>query len=80
MISPKTGDGRDKKGGSGVYRPREGSDPRTSSSERKDTQERQKIHGGKGSKHEGSAAIKARQHAGEYETRESFNGVCSICV
>ncbi|XP_071380763.1 roundabout homolog 1 [Centroberyx affinis] len=65
VISPKGSEGRDKRGGSGGYRPREGSDPRTSSSERRDAQERQKAaHGGKGSKHEGSTANKARQHPG----------------
>ncbi|XP_042342142.1 roundabout homolog 1 isoform X3 [Plectropomus leopardus] len=66
VISPKAGEaGRDKRGGTGGYRPREGSDTRTSSSERKDAQERQKTaHGGKGNKHEGSTASKARQHAG----------------
>ncbi|TMS07520.1 Roundabout-like protein 1, partial [Larimichthys crocea] len=65
VISPKAGEGRDKRGGTGSYRPREGSDPRTGSSERKDAQERQKTaHGGKGNKHEGSSANKARQHAG----------------
>ncbi|KAK2846788.1 hypothetical protein Q5P01_009787 [Channa striata] len=63
VISPKAGEGRDKRGGTGGYRTREGSDPRTSSSERKDAQERQKTaHGGKGNKHEGSTANKARQH------------------
>lgn len=78
MISPKAGEGRDKRGGTGVYRPREGSDPRTSSSERKDAQDRQKTaHGGRGNKHEGSTAIKARQHAGKYKVRESLNVVCS---
>uniref|UniRef100_A0AAQ5XXH5 Roundabout, axon guidance receptor, homolog 1 (Drosophila) n=1 Tax=Amphiprion ocellaris TaxID=80972 RepID=A0AAQ5XXH5_AMPOC len=65
VISPKAGEGRDKRGGTGGYRPREGSDTRTSSSERKDAQDRQKTaHGGKGNKHEGSTANKARQHAG----------------
>uniref|UniRef100_A0A8C4EI29 Roundabout, axon guidance receptor, homolog 1 (Drosophila) n=1 Tax=Dicentrarchus labrax TaxID=13489 RepID=A0A8C4EI29_DICLA len=65
VISPKAGEGRDKRGGTGSYRPREGSDPRTSSSERKDAQDRQKTaHGGKGNKHESSTANKARQHAG----------------
>uniref|UniRef100_A0A3Q3EDZ7 Roundabout, axon guidance receptor, homolog 1 (Drosophila) n=1 Tax=Labrus bergylta TaxID=56723 RepID=A0A3Q3EDZ7_9LABR len=65
VVSPKTGEGRDKRGGTGSYRPRDGSDTRTSSSERKDAQERQKTaHGGKGNKHEGSMANKARQHAG----------------
>uniref|UniRef100_A0A667WFS5 Roundabout guidance receptor 1 n=1 Tax=Myripristis murdjan TaxID=586833 RepID=A0A667WFS5_9TELE len=65
VISPKASEGRDKRGGSGGYRPREGSDPRTSSSERRDAQERQKTaHGGKGNKHEGSTANKARQHPG----------------
>uniref|UniRef100_A0A8C5GTM8 Roundabout 1 n=1 Tax=Gouania willdenowi TaxID=441366 RepID=A0A8C5GTM8_GOUWI len=62
VISPKTGEGRDKRGGMGGYRPREGSDTRTSSSERKDAQKTG--HGGKGNKHEGSTANKARQHAG----------------
>uniref|UniRef100_A0A8C5GTV1 Roundabout, axon guidance receptor, homolog 1 (Drosophila) n=1 Tax=Gouania willdenowi TaxID=441366 RepID=A0A8C5GTV1_GOUWI len=51
VISPKTGEGRDKRGGMGGYRPREGSDTRTSSSERKDAQKTG--HGGKGNKHEG---------------------------
>ncbi|KAM7412828.1 hypothetical protein PAMA_020286 [Pampus argenteus] len=65
VISPKAGEGRDKRGGTGGCRPREGSDPRTSSSERKEAQERQKTaHGGKGNKHEGITANKARQHAG----------------
>uniref|UniRef100_A0A3P9NRS9 Roundabout guidance receptor 1 n=1 Tax=Poecilia reticulata TaxID=8081 RepID=A0A3P9NRS9_POERE len=51
VISPKAGEGRDKRGGG--YRPQEGSDPRTSSSERKDAQDRQKTaHGGKGNKPE----------------------------
>ncbi|XP_029372602.1 roundabout homolog 1 isoform X4 [Echeneis naucrates] len=62
VVSPRAGEGRDKRGGTGGYRPREGSDPRTSSSERKDAQERQK--GEKGNRHEGSTAGKARQHAG----------------
>uniref|UniRef100_A0A3Q2Q7K6 Roundabout guidance receptor 1 n=1 Tax=Fundulus heteroclitus TaxID=8078 RepID=A0A3Q2Q7K6_FUNHE len=61
VISPKAGEGRDKRGGG--YRPQEGSDPRTSSSERKDAQDRQKTaHGGKGNKPESSAANKARQN------------------
>ncbi|XP_067362482.1 roundabout homolog 1 isoform X6 [Channa argus] len=65
VISPKAGEGRDKRGGIGGYRTREGSDPRTSSSERKDVQERQKTaHRGKGNKHEGSTANKAHQHTG----------------
>ncbi|KAM3875097.1 roundabout homolog 1 [Diretmus argenteus] len=65
VMSPKANEGRDKRGGSVGYRPREGSDPRTSSSERRDAQERQKTaHGGKGNKHEGSTASKARQHPG----------------
>ncbi|XP_068172990.1 roundabout homolog 1 isoform X2 [Antennarius striatus] len=64
VISPKPGEGRDKRGGAGSHRPREGSDPRTSSSERKEVQERQKTaHGGKGNKHGGSMTNKARQHA-----------------
>uniref|UniRef100_A0A8C9Y4U0 Roundabout guidance receptor 1 n=1 Tax=Sander lucioperca TaxID=283035 RepID=A0A8C9Y4U0_SANLU len=33
VISPKASEGRDKRGGTGGYRPREGSDPRTSSTE-----------------------------------------------
>lgn len=77
VISPKAGEGRDKKGGTGVYRPRDGSDHRTSSSERKDTQEKQRTtHGGKGNKHEGSAIIKARQHAGKEQVKKSLNTVC----
>lgn len=69
VISPKAGESRDKRGGTGVCRPREGSDTRTSSSERKDAQERQKALGGKGNKHEGTTATKARQHAGRHKTR-----------
>ncbi|XP_053728756.1 roundabout homolog 1 isoform X5 [Synchiropus splendidus] len=62
VISPKAGEGRDKRGGSGGYRQRDGSDTRNSSSERKDMQERQKnAHSAKGNKHDGS---KARQHGG----------------
>uniref|UniRef100_A0A8D2ZVE8 Roundabout, axon guidance receptor, homolog 1 (Drosophila) n=1 Tax=Scophthalmus maximus TaxID=52904 RepID=A0A8D2ZVE8_SCOMX len=65
VISPKAGEGRDRRGGTGGCRPREGSDPRTNSSERKDAQERQKTsHGEKGNRHEGSTASKARQYAG----------------
>ncbi|XP_040902044.1 roundabout homolog 1 isoform X2 [Toxotes jaculatrix] len=65
IISPKAGEGRDKRGGTGGYKPREGTDPRTSSSERKDAQERQKTaHGEKGNRHEGNTANKARHHAG----------------
>ncbi|XP_014857196.1 PREDICTED: roundabout homolog 1 isoform X4 [Poecilia mexicana] len=61
VISPKAGEGRDKRGGG--YRPQEGSDPRTSSSERKDAQDRQKTaHGGKGNKSESSTANKTRQN------------------
>ncbi|XP_054901445.1 roundabout homolog 1 isoform X4 [Poeciliopsis prolifica] len=61
VISPKAGESRDKRGGG--YRPQEGSDPRTSSSERKDAQDRQKTaHGGKGNKPESSTANKARQN------------------
>lgn len=69
VVSPKASESRDKRGGTGICRPREGSDTRTSSSERKDAQERQKAHGGKGNKHEGLTATKARQHAGTDETR-----------
>uniref|UniRef100_A0A673XMJ4 Roundabout guidance receptor 1 n=1 Tax=Salmo trutta TaxID=8032 RepID=A0A673XMJ4_SALTR len=55
VMSPKAGEGRDRRGGSGGgYRPREGSDPRTSSSERRETQDRQKNpRAGKGNKQEG---------------------------
>nr|XP_046245513.1 roundabout homolog 1 isoform X1 [Scatophagus argus]XP_046245514.1 roundabout homolog 1 isoform X1 [Scatophagus argus] len=64
VISPKACEGRDKRGGTGGYRPREGSDAKTSSSERRDAQERQKTsHGGKGNKHEGSTTNKTRQQA-----------------
>ncbi|XP_058490709.1 roundabout homolog 1 isoform X5 [Solea solea] len=64
VISPKAGEVRDRRGGTGGYKPRDGSDHRTSSSERKDAQERQKP-GEKGNRHEGSTANKARsQHAG----------------
>ncbi|KAM4743247.1 roundabout homolog 1 isoform 3-T3 [Anableps anableps] len=63
VTSPKAGEGRDKRGGG--YRPQEGSEPRTSSSERKDAQDRQKTaHGGKGNKPESSTANKARQNTG----------------
>lgn len=63
VISPKAGEGRDKRGGG--YRPQDSSEPRTSSSERKDAQDRQKTaHGGKGNKPESSTASKARPHAG----------------
>lgn len=66
VISPKAREGRDKRGGG--YRPREGSDPRTSSTERKDAQDRQKpAHGGKGIKPESSTA-KARQNTGSTTT------------
>ncbi|KAL0973421.1 hypothetical protein UPYG_G00203360 [Umbra pygmaea] len=68
IMSPKAGEGRDRRGGSGGgYRQREGSDPRTSSSERRENQERPKTsRGGKGnSKQEGgSAHTKARPHPG----------------
>ncbi|XP_013869567.1 roundabout homolog 1 isoform X4 [Austrofundulus limnaeus] len=63
VISPKAGEGRDKRGGG--YRPQDSSEPRTSSSERKDAQDRQKAaHGGKGNKPESSIINKTRQHAG----------------
>lgn len=72
VISPKAVEGRDKKGGGGAYRPREGSDHRTSSSERKDTQEKQRTTlGGKGNKHEAGGAIKIRQHAGDGSTQNN---------
>ncbi|XP_017271899.2 roundabout homolog 1 isoform X5 [Kryptolebias marmoratus] len=63
VISPKAGEGRDKRGGG--YRPQDSSEPRTSSSERKEAQDRQKsAHGGKGNKPESSTANKARHHTG----------------
>lgn len=83
VISPKAGEGRDKRGGTGSYRAREGSDPRTSSSERKDAQERQKTaHGGKGNKHEGSTANKARQHTGIPPNSLCMNGsmLCALLI
>ncbi|XP_061575646.1 roundabout homolog 1 isoform X6 [Cololabis saira] len=66
VISPKAAEGRDKRGGGmGGYRPQEASDARTSSSERRDAQERQKTAPAvKGSKHENSSANKPRQHPG----------------
>ncbi|XP_045070570.1 roundabout homolog 1 isoform X2 [Coregonus clupeaformis] len=82
MMSPKAGEGRDRRGGSvGGYRPREGSDPRTSSSERRETQDRQKIpRTGKGNKPEGSST-KAHQHPGPEDilpySRPSFPTVHS---
>lgn len=84
MMSPKAGEGRDRRGGSGGgYRPREGSDPRTSSSERRETQDRQKIpRAGKGNKQEGGST-KARQHPGtENMELVAFNlvVVCSCSV
>ncbi|XP_056140066.1 roundabout homolog 1 [Lampris incognitus] len=63
VMSPKASEGKDKRGGSGGYRTRDGSDTRTSSSERREAQERQKT-GGKGNKHDGSTVNKARQHPG----------------
>ncbi|KAJ8368422.1 hypothetical protein SKAU_G00084500 [Synaphobranchus kaupii] len=65
--------------GPGGCRPREGSDPRTSSSERREAQERHKTpRGGKGSKQEGG---KARQHPGSEDilpySRPSFPTVQS---
>ncbi|XP_046892062.1 roundabout homolog 1-like [Hypomesus transpacificus] len=80
LLSPKTGEARDRRGGSGGYRPREGSDPRTSSSERRDAQDRQKTpRGGKGNKHEGNHGNKARPHPGPEDilpySRPSFPSV-----
>ncbi|KAI1893573.1 hypothetical protein AGOR_G00125110 [Albula goreensis] len=67
VMSPKMGCAesrggeRDRRGGAGGCRPREGSDPRTSSSERREAQERLKNpRVGKGNKQEGS--MKSRQH------------------
>ncbi|XP_077578451.1 roundabout homolog 1 [Stigmatopora nigra] len=59
VVSPKSGDSRDKRGGVGAggYRVKEGSDPRNSSSERREAQERQKVHGSKGGQ-------RGRQQAG----------------
>ncbi|XP_052323959.1 roundabout homolog 1 isoform X2 [Oncorhynchus keta] len=82
MMSPKAGEGRDRRGDSGGgYRPREGSDPRTSSSERRETQDRQKIpRAGKGNKQEGGST-KARQQPGPEDilpySRPSFPTVHS---
>uniref|UniRef100_A0A8K9UBR9 Roundabout, axon guidance receptor, homolog 1 (Drosophila) n=1 Tax=Oncorhynchus mykiss TaxID=8022 RepID=A0A8K9UBR9_ONCMY len=82
VMSPKAGEGRDRRGGSGGgYRPREGSDPRTSSSERRETQDRQKNpRTGKGNKQEGGST-KARQHPGPEDilpySRPSFPTVHS---
>ncbi|XP_014070696.2 roundabout homolog 1 [Salmo salar] len=82
VMSPKAGEGRDRRGGSGGgYRPREGSDPRTSSSERRETQDRQKNpRAGKGNKQEGGST-KARQHPGPEDilpySRPSFPTVHS---
>lgn len=82
VISPKAGEGRDKRGGSGGYRPRDGSDPRTGSSERKEAQERQKsAHGEKGNRHEGSTASKARQHPGTRTfCKQRVNYLLSMCT
>nr|XP_057936065.1 roundabout homolog 1 isoform X1 [Doryrhamphus excisus] len=61
VVSPKGGRPG---GGAGSYRPKEGSDPRTSSSERKEAQERHKAPGAKGNKHDGGATgPKGRQQA-----------------
>ncbi|KAG7254920.1 hypothetical protein CRUP_007123 [Coryphaenoides rupestris] len=61
-MSPKAGDGRDtKRGGPAGYRPPRDQDPRTSSSERREAQERQKA-SGKGHKQESSS--KTRQYPG----------------
>uniref|UniRef100_A0A3B3D0N3 Roundabout, axon guidance receptor, homolog 1 (Drosophila) n=1 Tax=Oryzias melastigma TaxID=30732 RepID=A0A3B3D0N3_ORYME len=82
IISPKAGDVRDKRGGPGGYRLQESFDSRTSSSERKDGQDRQKSAlGGKGSKTEGGSGIKSRQHPGSEDilpySRPQFPGVNS---
>lgn len=77
VISPKAGEGRDKRGGG--YRPQDSSEPRTSSSERKDAQDRQKTaHGGKGNKPESSTASKARQHAGMRGTVQQHVSLFSL--
>ncbi|KAJ8392080.1 hypothetical protein AAFF_G00078860 [Aldrovandia affinis] len=74
------GEGRDRRGGAGGCRPRDGSDPRTSSSERREAQERHKPpRGGKGNKQEGGP--KTRQHPGSEDilpySRPSFPTVHS---
>ncbi|KAJ8280156.1 hypothetical protein GJAV_G00051180 [Gymnothorax javanicus] len=85
VVSPKMGCGDtrgesrgDRRAGTGGGRSRDGSDPRTSSAERREAQERQKNpRGGKGGKHEGSG--KARSHPGSEDilpySRPSFPAV-----
>uniref|UniRef100_A0A8C1LD81 Roundabout, axon guidance receptor, homolog 1 (Drosophila) n=1 Tax=Cyprinus carpio TaxID=7962 RepID=A0A8C1LD81_CYPCA len=75
-------DGKDKRTGSGGPRPRDGSDNRTSSSERREGQDLQKgQRTGKSSKQDASAGHKSRQHPGSEDilpySRPSFPAVHS---
>ncbi|XP_058655318.1 roundabout homolog 1 isoform X4 [Onychostoma macrolepis] len=75
-------DGKDKRTGSGGSRPRDGSDTRTSSSERREGQEVQKSQRtGKSSKQDAGAGHKSRQHPGSEDilpySRPSFPAVHS---
>lgn len=66
-MSPRSSsaDGKDRRTGSGGPRPRDGSDTRTSSSERREGQDIQRgQRTGKSSKQDASAAPKSRQHPG----------------
>uniref|UniRef100_A0A672KC41 Roundabout guidance receptor 1 n=1 Tax=Sinocyclocheilus grahami TaxID=75366 RepID=A0A672KC41_SINGR len=81
-MSPRSSsaDGKDKRTGSGGPRPRDGSDTRTSSSERREGQDVQKgQRTGKSSKQDAGASHKSRQHPGSEDilpySRPSFPAV-----
>ncbi|TRY72935.1 hypothetical protein DNTS_001129 [Danionella cerebrum] len=83
-MSPRSSsaDGKDRRAASGGPRPREGSDTRTSSSERRDGQDIQRSQKmGKSSKQDTGAAVKSRQHPGSEDilpySRPSFPAVHS---
>uniref|UniRef100_A0A671P110 Roundabout homolog 1-like n=1 Tax=Sinocyclocheilus anshuiensis TaxID=1608454 RepID=A0A671P110_9TELE len=83
-MSPRSSsaDGKDKRTGSGGPRPRDGSDTRTSSSERREGQDVQKgQRTGKSSKQDAGASHKSRQHPGSEDilpySRPSFPAVHS---
>uniref|UniRef100_A0A672KG54 Roundabout guidance receptor 1 n=1 Tax=Sinocyclocheilus grahami TaxID=75366 RepID=A0A672KG54_SINGR len=75
-------DGKDKRTGSGGPRPRDGSDTRTSSSERREGQDVKKSQRtGKSNKQDAGAGHKSRQHPGSEDilpySRPSFPGIHS---
>uniref|UniRef100_A0A671QAH6 Roundabout homolog 1-like n=1 Tax=Sinocyclocheilus anshuiensis TaxID=1608454 RepID=A0A671QAH6_9TELE len=83
-MSPRSSsaDGKDKRTGSGGPRPRDGSDTRTSSSERREGQDVKKgQRTGKSNKQDAGAGHKSRQHPGSEDilpySRPSFPGVHS---